>query len=156
MDDRCIFCGTELGLMNKKKLFCGNTTQILCKECYSRYKTLSAVERAEAALNSGRADGADRLQSYLADIHHLKQKEDEERKEDYERRITDLKCLRCNAQMLDYGLATFKLGEEKYFFSDLNRLISGSVSMNILRCEKCGKVEFFAFDGTEFEEQLGE
>lgn len=56
--------------------------------------------------------------------------------------------------MLDYGPATFKLGEETYFFSDWNRLLTGAVTMNIFRCEKCGKVEFFAFDETEFDEQL--
>jgi len=58
MDDKCIFCGAVPGLLNKKKLYCGNTTQILCKDCYPQYKNLSAVERAEAALSSGRAEGA--------------------------------------------------------------------------------------------------
>ena len=156
MGDRCISCGTELAWMNKKKLYCGNTTQILCKDCYPRYKTLSAVERAEAALNTGRADDVDNLRTYLENIHHLKQKKADERKEKNERRVTELKCLRCDGQMLDYGPATFKLGEETYFFSDWNRLLTGAVTMNIFRCEKCGKVEFYAFDETEFNEQLEE
>lgn len=156
MDERCIFCGTELGLLNKKKLYCGNTTQILCKDCYSQYKTLSVVERAEAALNSGRADCADDLRNYLANIHHIKQEKEEERKKDSGRKVADLKCLRCDGQMLDYGPVTLKLGEETFFFSDWNRIITGAVTMNILRCEKCGKVEFFSFDETEFGKQLGE
>ena len=58
--------------------------------------------------------------------------------------------------MLDYGPVTFKLGEETWLFSDWNRLITGAVTMTILRCEKCGKVEFFAFDDTEFDKQLEE
>ena len=46
---------------------------------------------------------------------------------------------------------TFKLGEETYFFSDLNRLMSGSLTMHLLRCETCGKVEFFIPDAKELE-----
>ena len=156
MDERCIFCGTELSMLNKKKLHCGNTTQILCKDCYSHYKNLSAVERAEAAFKSGRADCVDDLRNYLTNIYHMKQEKEEERKKDSERRATALKCLRCDGQMLDYGPMTFKLGEETIFFSDWNRLMSGAVTMNIFRCEKCGKVEFFSFDGTEFDNKLGE
>ena len=156
MDGKCIFCGIELGLLNKKKLNCGNTMQTLCKDCYSQYKTLSAVERAEAALNTGRADSVDDLRTYLDNINHVKQEKEEERKRDNERRRTDLKCLRCDGYMLDYGPVTFKLGEETFFFSDWNRLMSGAVTMNIFRCEKCGKVEFFSFDDTEFDNKLGE
>ena len=156
MDEKCIFCGTELSMLNKKKLYCGNTTQILCKACYSHYKNLSAVERAEAAFNSGHAADADALREYLVNIHHIKQKKEEERKKDNLYKATDLQCLRCEGKMLDYGPVTFKLGEETIFFSDWNRLISGAVTMNVLRCEKCGKVEFFSFDGTEFDNKLGE
>ena len=156
MDNRCIFCGVELGLLNKKKLYCGNTTQVLCKDCYPKYKNLSAVERAEAALNSGRAENADELRSYLEIVRQARQEEDDKCKADRKRRFTGMSCLRCGGQMLDYGEATFKLGEETYFFSDLNRLVSGSVTMNVFRCEVCGKVEFFAFDDGEFAGQLAE
>lgn len=156
MDDRCIFCGAELSLLNRKKLYCGNTSQILCKDCYPKYKNLSAPERAEAALSSGRAYDADSLRAYLAELQQFKQKEDAERKADKEKRVSGMKCLRCDGQMLDYGPITFKLGEETYFFSDLNRLVSGSVTMNIFRCEACGKIEFFAFDDAEFGKQIAE
>ena len=156
MDNRCIFCGTELGLLNKKKLYCGNSTQVLCKDCYPQYEKLSAVERAEAALSSGRAENAGELRSYLENIHNARQEEDENRKADKEKRVSGMTCLRCGGQMLNYGKATFKLGEETYFFSDLNRLMSGSVTMNVFRCEACGKVEFFAFDDGEFAGQLAE
>ena len=155
MDAQCIFCGTELSMLNKKKLYCGNTTQILCKDCYSHYKNLSAVERAEAAFHSGRAADADALREYLVNIYHIKQEKEEERKKDNQCRATDLQCLRCEGKMLDYGPATFKLGEETFFFSDWNRLISGAVTMNVLRCEKCGKVEFFSVDHAEFGKQSG-
>lgn len=156
MDERCIFCRTELGLFDRRNLHCGNTTQILCKACYAQYKTLSAVERAEAALNSGHADCADDLKNYLANIRRAKQENEEERKKDCERKMTELKCLRCDGQMLNYGPVTFKLGEETFFFSDWNRIASGAVNMNILRCNKCGKVEFFSFDEVKFGKQLGD
>jgi len=151
MDERCIFCRTELGMLQKKKLSCGNTTQILCKDCYPKYEALSAVERAEAALNTGRAENSAELRKYLETVKKAKRKREEERQENIDKRATDLKCLRCDGRMLDYGPVTFKMGEETYFFSDLNRLITGSVTMNLYRCEKCGKVEFFAPDNIEFD-----
>ena len=36
-----------------------------------------------------------------------------------------------------------KPGEATFFFSDLNRLISGSMTVEELCCEQCGKLEFF-------------
>ena len=115
MDDRCIFCGTELGILQKKKLYCGNTTQILCKDCYPKYKPLSAIERAEAALKTGRADRISELNNYLNTVNEARRKNAEERRAKNEERVTDLKCLRCAGRMVDYGPVTFKLGEETYF-----------------------------------------
>ena len=45
--------------------------------------------------------------------------------------------------MIDYGPVTFKMGEETYWASDWNRLMTGSLTMNLLRCDNCGKVEFY-------------
>ena len=36
--------------------------------------------------------------------------------------------------------------------SDWNRLMSGSLEMNVLRCEDCGKTEFFIYDLEEIRE----
>ncbi|MEY8395558.1 hypothetical protein AALB64_12180 [Lachnospiraceae bacterium 45-P1] len=36
--------------------------------------------------------------------------------------------------------------EETFFFSDLNRLISGSAAVRVLRCEVCHKAEFYILD----------
>ena len=36
-----------------------------------------------------------------------------------------------------------KPDEATFFFSDLNRLISGSMTVEELCCEQCGKLEFF-------------
>jgi len=53
--------------------------------------------------------------------------------------------------MLDYGEVTFKLGEETFFFSDMNRLASGSLTVNVLRCQSCGKTEFYIPDAQQLE-----
>lgn len=146
MKDKCIFCRKELTIMQKKKLYCGNTSQTLCGECYRKYKKLSAVKRAEAALETGRATDAERLKEYLETVHQAHMEDEKERVQKRKKRISELKCMRCNDNMLNYGPLTFKLGEEKYFFSDINRLMSGSVTMNVYRCSTCGKVEFFVPD----------
>ena len=79
MEDRCIFCGTILGKLQKRKLSCGNTEQILCKNCYPKYEPLSAIERAEAALKSGRAADAAELRKYLENVWDVQKKKEEEK-----------------------------------------------------------------------------
>jgi hypothetical protein len=156
MNERCIFCGTELSVLQRKKLSCGNTTQILCKDCYPKYEPFSAVERAEAALKTGRAEDSAELRKYLENVRNAQKKRAEERKAKADKRLSDMKCLRCDGRMLDCGPITFKLGEESLIFSDFVRLFTGSLTMNIFRCEKCGKVEFFSFNDTEFAKQFDE
>jgi len=151
MKNQCIFCGRELTVMQKKKLYCGNTSQTLCGACYGKYKSLSAPERAEAALKTGRADDAEKLRAYLEPIRQAQMENEEAQKSKNKNRLSGMKCLRCSENMLDYGSVTFKLGEETYFFSDINRLMSGSLTMNVMRCESCGKVEFFLPNAKELE-----
>ena len=45
--------------------------------------------------------------------------------------------------MLDLGSMKLKLGRRPLFFSDWNRLASGSLDVQVLRCEDCGKAEFY-------------
>ena len=143
--ERCIFCGRELSRLQKKKLHCGNSNQTLCADCRDRYKSLSAVERAQAAYDTGRAENMAQLREYLDTVYEAREQREAEAAET-ESRISDLKCLRCDGAMIDHGPFTFKLGEESLFFSDINRLMSGSLTLHLLRCESCGKVEFFAPD----------
>ena len=149
--ERCIFCGKELGRLQKRKLYCGNSNQTLCADCRDRYKSLSAVERAQAAYDTGRAENMAQLRSYLDMVYEAREEREAEAAAKAERHVSDLKCLRCGGIMLDHGPVTFKLGEETYFFSDLNRLMSGSLTMQLLRCENCGKAEFFIPDAEELE-----
>ena len=156
MSDRCLFCGRELTWLQKKKLYCGNTNQTLCGDCYGRYKALSAVERAEAALQTGRAEDAVQLKEYLNTVYEAQQQKTERKAARERSRVSELRCLRCSQPMADYGPLTFKLGEETYFFSDWNRLMSGSLEMEMYRCVSCGKVEFFIPDGAALETLAGD
>ena len=144
--ERCIFCGRELSRLQRKKLHCGIGNQTLCGDCRERYKSFSAVERAQAAYDTGRAENAVELRAYLDAVYKAQEEREAEEAAKAESPISDLKCMRCNGAMIDYGPFTFKLGEESLFFSDINRLMSGSLTMHLLRCESCGKVEFFAPD----------
>ena len=144
--ERCIFCGRELSRFQKKKLHCGTENQTVCGACRDKYKSLSAVERAQAAYDTGRAENAAQLRAYLDAVQEAQEELEAEAAAEAESRISDLKCLRCDGAMIDHGPFTFKLGEESLFFSDINRLMSGSLTLHLLRCESCGKVEFFAPD----------
>ena len=53
------------------------------------------------------------------------------------------KCPKCGGSMRQYGPITFKLGEETFLFSDLNRLMSGSMAVRLERCKECGYTEFY-------------
>ena len=149
--NRCIFCGRELSVLQRKKLHCGGTAQTLCGDCYGIYKTLPAIERAEAALKTGRAEESEKLREYLKPIYEAREQKEAEKQQKRENRQSDKKCLRCGGSMLYYGPLTFNLGEETYVFSDLNRLLSGSLTMDVLRCEACGKTEFFIPDAKELD-----
>ena len=151
MRDNCLFCEKELNMMQKKKLYCGHSTQTVCGDCYRRYKELNSVERAEAALNTGRAEDEAKIREYLDPIREMEKAKAEKQKAQDEQRKSGKSCLRCGADMLDYGDVTFKLGEETFFFSDMNRLASGSLTMKVLRCQSCGKAEFYIPDAEQLE-----
>lgn len=151
MKGNCIFCQKELGMMQRKKLSCGNTTQILCGDCYGRYKNLNALERAAAALETGRAEDEQQLKDYLTSVRDFQNAKAEQDKAEKEKMRSEKECLRCGTRMLDYGNVTFKLGEETFFFSDINRLASGSLTMNVLLCDNCGKAEFYIPDVKQLE-----
>jgi len=59
-------------------------------------------------------------------------------------------CPKCGGEMYRYGEISVKLGEETLFFSSLNRLVSGSLTVEPYRCKGCGFTEFY----TPFEEEL--
>ena len=57
--------------------------------------------------------------------------------------MKELKCPKCGGPMLQYDPVSIKLGEETFLFSDLNRLMTGSLTVQPNRCKECGYTEFF-------------
>ncbi|MFR5601354.1 MAG: hypothetical protein ACLTKI_02865 [Lachnospiraceae bacterium] len=143
MGNQCIFCRTQLGVLQRKKLHCGGTVQTVCGECYDRYKDYLPKERAELALSSSLAEDREELQEYLDNLTQAQEKEQEQKTKEDQKRKTDQTCLKCGGSMLSYGPIQLKLGEETFFYSDLNRLMSGSLAVRVLRCQDCGYSEFY-------------
>ena len=143
MEKICIFCGRSLGRWERKSLYCGNGTQTVCKECYEKYSPMTNVERGLLAWETGRAESREELREFVEQAERTREEKQEKEREDREQKRTGKICLRCGGEMLDLGSMKLKLGEETFFFSDWNRLASGSLDVQGLRCEDCGKAEFY-------------
>ena len=143
MEKICIFCGRSLGRWERKSLYCGNGTQTVCKECYEKYSPMTNVERGLLAWETGRAESREELREFVEQAERTREEKQEKEREDREQKRTGKICLRCGGEMLDLGSMKLKLGEETFFFSDWNRLASGSLDVQVLRCEDCGKAEFY-------------
>ena len=144
MEKICIFCGRSLGRWERKSLYCGNGTQTVCKECYEKYSPMTNVERGLLAWETGRAESREELREFVEQAERTREEKQEKEREDREQKRTGKTCLRCGGEMLDLGSMKLKLGEETFFFSDWNRLASGSLDVQVLRCEDCGKAEFYS------------
>lgn len=143
MEKICVFCGRSLGRWEKKSLYCGNGTQTVCKDCYEKYSPMTNVERGLLAWETGRAESREELREFVEQAEKTREERQEKEREDREQKRTGKTCLRCGGEMLDLGSMKLKLGEETFFFSDWNRLASGSLDVQVLRCEDCGKAEFY-------------
>ena len=55
----------------------------------------------------------------------------------------NLNCLRCGARMESLGTEDIQLGHHSLLFGDLSNLLSGSLSVDIMVCQNCKKLEFF-------------
>ena len=143
MEKICVFCGRSLGRWEKKSLYCGNGTQTVCKDCYEKYSPMTNVERGLLAWETGRAESREELREFVEQTERTREEKQEKEREDREQKRTGKTCLRCGGEMLDLGSMKLKLGEETFFFSDWNRLASGSLDVQVLRCEDCGKAEFY-------------
>ena len=143
MEKICVFCGRSLGRWEKKSLYCGNGTQTVCKDCYEKYSPMTNVERGLLAWETGRAESREELREFVEQVKRTREEKQEKEREDREQKRTGKTCLRCGGEMLDLGSMKLKLGEETFFFSDWNRLASGSLDVQVLRCEDCGKAEFY-------------
>jgi len=145
---RCAFCGAELGLFNGDDVQCAGCYQPACKDCAKKLKGVPLDERSRLALAAHPTDWK-LLQAGLEAWEQGERQKEEEREARRQARCTGKTCTRCGGQMLSFGTQTFKLGEETFLFSDINRLASGSLSLEVLYCESCKKVELFLPEGQE-------
>ena len=142
MAEQCIFCEKPLSLFTRKELLCCSTLQPTCGDCFKEVSKLPSDERCRKALATGRAVATDLLRQNLA-------AQEAEARAKREKTLTDKVCLRCGAPMLSLGRQQFQLGEHTFFMGDMNHLLAGSLTLDILRCEQCGKVEFFLPEDTK-------
>ncbi len=147
MAKKCIFCGEEIPAFGGKKLTYGGYTEIVCDDCFEKYHDLNGVDLARKILSSGRAKNHVGIRDYMNDqIKYEQQRIEREQQQEEEFKINHPvmgKCPKCDGEMHQYGPISFKLGDETFFFSDLNRLMTGSMTVTLIRCRKCGYTEFY-------------
>lgn len=143
MANTCIFCGTKLPRFGQEKLLCGNVFQSVCGQCRKTLWDLSQEERGQRALDTGRAADPEQIEAFLRESREAAQRE-------REAVLTDKVCLRCGKPMLRYGRKLIQLGSEG-LFGPVTRdgIFSDWLEVDILRCEGCGKAEFFIPDPSE-------
>ena len=140
MANICIFCEKKLPLFGREKLLCGNVSQSVCFQCRDALWALSQEERGQRALDTGRAADPEQIEAFL-------KKSQETAKRERAAVLTDKVCLRCGKPMLRYGRKLIQLGTEG-LFGPVTRdgIFSDWLEVDILRCEGCGKAEFFIPD----------
>lgn len=137
MREVCAFCGKTLKLFDRTSLYCGNVRHPVCPDCWEKYQDTPDQERVEVLLKSGRARQPEEMARYC-------EEQKKRAKAVRETRTTELTCLRCGGPMLKYGRKLLQLGAEG-LFGPVNRegLFSEWLTVDILRCEDCGRAEFF-------------
>ena len=143
----CIFCGEEIGAFGGKKLLCAGHAEIVCPDCFDKYQDLPAEELAQKILATGRAKYAEDLREYL-NYRAIREQEKAEREKNREEEFRSKhpeagQCPKCGGTMFQYGPLVVKLGDETFLFSDMNRLLTGSLSVRVDRCRECGYSEFY-------------
>ena len=150
MAKSCIFCGEEIGAFSGRKLNCGGYGENVCAKCFETYCGLDGAALAEKILATGRASHAEEIREYLNERIQREQEaleREKEREEEFLIRHPETgKCPKCGGSMHQYGPITIKLGEESVLFSDIHRLMSGSLSVRADRCRDCGYTEFYTPD----------
>ena len=147
MAKECVFCGRELTLLGGKKYYVGAIAQPVCPDCYEKYEPLDGLERVKAVLRTGRAVNEEKLRERKHDLEEAAEKQQADREEQMEqfreKHPQVGTCPKCGGETYGYGPMQMKLGEETFFFSDINRLASGSLTVKLVRCKACGYTEFY-------------
>lgn len=61
-------------------------------------------------------------------------------------------CLRCGGEMAHMGQDKIQLGKYGMLLGAWSNLLSGALTVDIYCCKKCKKLEFYAVEGPEEEE----
>lgn len=153
MAKRCIFCRKEFGLFGGGMVLCGDVDEPVCSDCTGMLSGLSPLERAEKALETGRALEPEQLEKYLF-REKVRREQELARLEQARQAIrTDKTCLRCGGPMEKYGTKLFHLGDEG-FLGPVARdgLFASWLEVEIIRCAQCGKAEFYLPEPPELPE----
>lgn len=129
MADTCIFCGKEIKFWQADQLTCGGVPQKVCGPCGNRYLILSQRQRAVLALETGRAEGQERIEAFL------KETEEEQKREDARRKDQEKTLMCCGQRMTKV--------DEVSFLSRMGFIQTYTDTMVMFRCEQCGQVKFF-------------
>ena len=138
----CVFCGEGLSMLNRKTIYCCTTQQPACKDCYEKLIPLSREEQGRRALSTGRAVDADKIRTFLA----MRQDAEEKKacaEEKRELHLSDKLCVRCGIPMRKMGTRCFQMYEYQSFTDSLLNPASNTLSLDVLFCEQCRKVECF-------------
>ena len=57
-------------------------------------------------------------------------------------------CLRCGGEMQCRGAEKILLGETGFFSGTWSSLMAGAMEVQVFVCSQCGKMEFYANDGS--------
>lgn len=153
MAKRCIFCGKEFGLFGGGLIMCGGTDQPVCSDCSGLLSQLSPMERAEKALETGRAAEPKELEKFLLRERSRQEREAARIEQARQAIRTDKTCLRCGGPMEKYGTKVFHLGDEG-LLGPVARdgLFASWLEVEIIRCAHCGKAEFYLPEPPELPE----
>lgn len=151
MAKRCIFCGKEFGLFGGGMILCGNTDQPVCSDCSSLLSSFSPLERAEKALETGRALEPEELQKFLLQEEIRRERKTARLEKARQAIRTDKTCLRCAGPMEKYGTKLFHLGDEG-LLGPVDGMFSSWLKVEIIRCAHCGKAEFYLPEPPELPE----
>jgi hypothetical protein len=63
-----------------------------------------------------------------------------------EENTSSLDCLRCDGQMESLGVQKIQLGKSGFFLGDLPNILAGALTVEIFKCNKCGKIELYSVE----------
>ncbi len=68
--------------------------------------------------------------------------------------MKDITCLRCGVPMQFMKRTRLQLGKTGWVLGDLPNLVAGALAVDVYICPQCMKLEFFAADDIQSEDEL--